>query len=102
MSTPTKYAKIDTNIPPTPPVTHSGKADFGLRHILTRIGPDNSNIENIIFTQKIKRFAFIGSIMEGRLKSMSDIIYCGQLAILHLQRWCKWYCSLNKVNYQIS
>ena len=104
MSTLTKDSKIYTNIPPppTPPVMHSGKAKFDLRHIPTTIELDTSNIENVIFTQKIKRFEFIDSIMEVQLKIMSDIIYGGQLAILSIQRWCKWYRSLNKVNYQIS
>ena len=65
MPTLTKDSKIYTNIPPpppTPPVMRSGKAKFDLRHILTTIELDTSNIENVIFTQKIKRFALIESI----------------------------------------
>ena len=53
MSTSTKDSKPDTNIPhstPTKLVTRSGKADFDLRHILTTIGLNNSEIENVIFT----------------------------------------------------
>ena len=68
MSTPTKDNKTDTRPPPpppTPPVTYSGKEDFDLRHILTKIGLDNTDIENVIVTHKIKRFAIIESIMEG-------------------------------------
>ena len=98
MPTPTKDYKTDINIPPPPTkplVKRSGKADFNLRHILTTIGLDTSNIKNVIVTQKIKRFALIESITEGQLKDMSNTSYGNQLAILCLQIWCKWYCSLN-------
>ena len=98
MYTPNKYSKTDTNTPlppPTPPVTGSGKAEFYLRHILTTIGLDTSKIDNVIFTQKIKRFALIESITEGQPKGMSNISYGGQLAILRLNIWCKWYRSLS-------
>ena len=98
MSTPTKYSKTNTNTPPPPPkppVTHSGKAEFDLRHILTTIELNTSEIENVIVTHKIKRFSLIESITEDKLKGMSNISYGGQLAILRLQIWCKWYRSLN-------
>ena len=65
-------------------------------HILTTIGLNTSDIKNVIVTQKIKRSALIESITEVQLEVMSDISYGGQLSILHLQRWCKWYLSLNR------
>ena len=89
MSTSTKYSKTDTNNPPpplTPPVTCSGEAKIDLLHILTKIGLDTSDIENVLVTKKIKRFAIIDSITEGQIKGMSDIIHGGQLVILCIQR----------------
>ena len=87
MSIQTKDTKTDTKIPTTPPGTRSGKVEFDLRHILTTIVLDTSEIENVIVTQKIKRFELIEYIMEGQLKGMSDISYGSQVYILNLQKW---------------